>query len=165
MGLFHPRAYGPHGSQRDVVAERDSPQEMCSTDAELLACSERRGYDGASRMRPSRSEVIVGFIGVGEFAVRKCRFDWAAENRGGNHGGDFFPTVATGKLDRQPPGRQFRPRNHSGESVENMVLGLFDHFVGKRMLAGLIVSLPETERYMKKVPATARRLELAAGTY
>lgn len=32
----------------------------------------------------------------------------------------------------------------------------------KRMLAGLIVSLPETERYMKKVPATARRLELAA---
>ncbi|HEX7192575.1 MAG TPA: hypothetical protein VF381_13495, partial [Thermoanaerobaculia bacterium] len=35
----------------------------------------------------------------------------------------------------------------------------------KRMLAGLIVSLPETERYMKKVPATARRLELAAGTY
>jgi hypothetical protein len=35
----------------------------------------------------------------------------------------------------------------------------------KRMLAGLIVSLPETQRYMKKVPATARRLELAAGTY
>jgi hypothetical protein len=35
----------------------------------------------------------------------------------------------------------------------------------KRMLSGLIVSLPETQRYMKKVPATARRLELAAGTY
>jgi hypothetical protein len=29
----------------------------------------------------------------------------------------------------------------------------------KRMLAGLIASLPETQRYMKKVPATRRRLD------
>ena len=29
----------------------------------------------------------------------------------------------------------------------------------KRMLAGLIASLPETERYMRKVPATRRRLD------
>jgi hypothetical protein len=29
----------------------------------------------------------------------------------------------------------------------------------KRMLAGLITYLPETERYMRKVPATRRRLD------
>ena len=29
----------------------------------------------------------------------------------------------------------------------------------KRMLAGLIASLPETERYMRNVPATRRRLD------
>ena len=29
----------------------------------------------------------------------------------------------------------------------------------KRMLAGLIRTLPETEKYMKKVPATRRRLD------
>jgi len=55
---------------------------------------------------------------------------------------------------------------HSG-NINEMTAALYNggsHNV-KRMLAGLIVSLPETERYMKKVPATARRLELAAGTY
>jgi len=52
-------------------------------------------------------------------------------------------------------------------NVNEMTAALYNggsHNV-KRMLAGLIVSLPETQRYMKKVPATARRLELAAGTY
>jgi len=29
----------------------------------------------------------------------------------------------------------------------------------KRMLAGLIRTLPETEKYMRKVPATRRRLD------
>jgi hypothetical protein len=55
---------------------------------------------------------------------------------------------------------------HQG-NVNEMTAALYNggsHNV-KRMLAGLIVSLPETQRYMKKVPATARRLELAAGTY
>jgi hypothetical protein len=52
---------------------------------------------------------------------------------------------------------------HEG-NVNEMTAALYNggsHNV-KRMLAGLIVSLPETQRYMKKVPATARRLELAA---
>jgi len=55
---------------------------------------------------------------------------------------------------------------HRGD-VNEMTAALYNggsHNV-KRMLAGLIVSLPETQRYMKKVPATARRLELAAGNY
>ncbi|HEY2828497.1 MAG TPA: hypothetical protein VGJ88_00155 [Thermoanaerobaculia bacterium] len=57
--------------------------------------------------------------------------------------------------------------NGNNRDLNEMTAALYNggsHNV-KRMLAGLIVSLPETQRYMKKVPATARRLELAAGTY
>ena len=49
----------------------------------------------------------------------------------------------------------------SESKVEEMTAALYNggsHNV-KRMLAGLISSLPETERYMKKVPATRRRLD------
>lgn len=45
--------------------------------------------------------------------------------------------------------------------VERMTAALYNggsHNV-KRMLAGLIASLPETDRYMRKVPATRRRLD------
>lgn len=47
------------------------------------------------------------------------------------------------------------------KDVEEITAALYNggsHNV-KRMLAGLIASLPETERYMKKVPATRRRLD------
>ena len=49
----------------------------------------------------------------------------------------------------------------SKRNVEEMTAALYNggsHNV-KRMLAGLIGTLPETEKYMKKVPATRRRLD------
>jgi hypothetical protein len=49
----------------------------------------------------------------------------------------------------------------SEDDVEAMTAALYNggsHNV-KRMLAGLIRSLPETEKYMRKVPATRRRLD------
>ena len=49
----------------------------------------------------------------------------------------------------------------SEREVEQMTAALYNggsHNV-KRMLAGLIARLPETERYMRKVPATRRRLD------
>ena len=49
-----------------------------------------------------------------------------------------------------------------GESdLERMTAGLYNgggHNI-KRMIAGLIVQLPETQNYMRKVPATKRRLD------
>jgi hypothetical protein len=57
-----------------------------------------------------------------------------------------------------------RKLTKSDAKVEEMTAALYNggsHNV-KRMLAGLIRSLPETERYMKKVPATRRRLDSAA---
>lgn len=50
---------------------------------------------------------------------------------------------------------------HSEREVEAMTAALYNggsHNV-KRMLAGLIRTLPETEKYMRKVPATRRRLD------
>lgn len=52
------------------------------------------------------------------------------------------------------------------DNVEEMTAALYNggsHNV-KRMLAGLIRTLPETQRYMKKVPATRKRLDIAAAS-
>jgi hypothetical protein len=49
----------------------------------------------------------------------------------------------------------------ASSQVERMTAALYNggsHNV-KRMLSGLIASLPETDKYMKKVPATRRRLD------
>lgn len=62
-------------------------------------------------------------------------------------------------LDRKT--EEARKLARSEDDVERMTAALYNggsHNV-KRMLAGLIRTLPETERYMYKVPATARRLE------
>ncbi len=62
-------------------------------------------------------------------------------------------------LDRK--GVEARKLARSEKDVERMTAALYNggsHNV-KRMLAGLIRTLPETEKYMKKVPATRRRLD------
>jgi len=62
-------------------------------------------------------------------------------------------------LDRKAT--EARKLARSPSKIEEMTAALYNggsHNV-KRMLAGLIGSLPETERYMKKVPATRRRLD------
>jgi hypothetical protein len=62
-------------------------------------------------------------------------------------------------LDRKT--EEARKLARSEDDVERMTAALYNggsHNV-KRMLAGLIRTLPETERYMYKVPATRRRLE------
>ena len=58
-------------------------------------------------------------------------------------------------------GDEARAIARSGSDVEELTAALYNggsHNV-KRMLAGLIASLPETEKYKKKVPATRRRLD------
>jgi hypothetical protein len=62
-------------------------------------------------------------------------------------------------LDRK--GVEARKLAKSEKDVERMTAALYNggsHNV-KRMLAGLIRTLPETEKYMRKVPATRRRLD------
>ena len=53
-----------------------------------------------------------------------------------------------------------------GRTVTELTAALYNggsHNV-QRMLAGLITRLPETEKYMKKVPRTKNRLEIVAGS-
>jgi hypothetical protein len=62
-------------------------------------------------------------------------------------------------LDRKS--NEARKLAKSENDVEEMTAALYNggsHNV-KRMLAGLIRTLPETEKYMRKVPATRRRLD------
>ncbi len=62
-------------------------------------------------------------------------------------------------LDRKTD--EARKLARSEKDVERMTAALYNggsHNV-KRMLAGLIRTLPETEKYMRKVPATRRRLD------
>ena len=62
-------------------------------------------------------------------------------------------------LDRKA--NEARTLAKSESQIEEMTAALYNggsHNV-KRMIAGLIASLPETQRYMKKVPATRRRLD------
>jgi hypothetical protein len=62
-------------------------------------------------------------------------------------------------LDRKA--NEARELGAKDEKVEQMTAALYNggsHNV-KRMLAGLIRTLPETEKYMRKVPATRRRLD------
>jgi hypothetical protein len=64
-------------------------------------------------------------------------------------------------LERKAEEARKLARNGSNARIEEMTAALYNggsHNV-KRMLAGLIASLPETQRYMKKVPATRRRLD------
>jgi hypothetical protein len=64
-------------------------------------------------------------------------------------------------LERKSEEARKLARNGSNARIEEMTAALYNggsHNV-KRMLAGLIASLPETQRYMKKVPATRRRLD------
>ncbi|MFP5247355.1 MAG: hypothetical protein ACLGH0_11730, partial [Thermoanaerobaculia bacterium] len=66
-------------------------------------------------------------------------------------------------LDRK--GIEARKLAKSEDQVEAMTAALYNggsHNV-KRMLAGLIRTLPETEKYMRKVPATRRRLDNVIG--
>ena len=64
-------------------------------------------------------------------------------------------------LDRKGAEARKLARGASEKKIEEMTAALYNggsHNV-KRMLAGLIRTLPETENYMKKVPATRRRLD------
>lgn len=82
----------------------------------------------------------------------------------GEHLDDRFSAKSMAKflvrhLDRKSvEARKLAPRE---KDVERFTAALYNggsHNV-KRMLAGLIRSLPETEKYMRKVPATRRRLD------
>ena len=91
--------------------------------------------------------------------------EWLGENLDDRFSAKSMARFLVRHLDRKTA--EARVLASKEEDVEKMTAALYNggsHNV-KRMLAGLIRTLPETEKYMRKVPATRRRLDsVIAGT-
>ncbi len=113
-----------------------------------------------------RDAMLKKHFGMDDRIVKKTMAYEASEYLGANLD-DRFSAKSMSRflvchLDRKGvEARKLAPKGASERKVEEMTAALYNggsHNV-KRMLAGLIRTLPETEKYMKKVPATRRRLD------
>lgn len=110
-----------------------------------------------------RDAMLEKHFGMPHQVVKKTMAYEASEYLGANLD-DRFSAKSMAKflvrhLDRK--GQEARKLTRSEKEVEAMTAALYNggsHNV-KRMLAGLIRTLPETQKYMQKVPATRRRLD------
>ena len=110
-----------------------------------------------------RDAMLEKHFGMDARIVKKSMAYEASEYLG-EHLDDRFSAKSMARflvrhLDRKA--EEARKLAKSEKDVEAMTAALYNggsHNV-KRMLAGLIRTLPETEKYMKKVPATRRRLD------
>jgi hypothetical protein len=110
-----------------------------------------------------RDRMLEQHFGMDDKLVKK-NLAYEASEYLGEHLDDRFSAKSMARflvqhLDRK--GEEARKLAKSEKDVEAMTAALYNggsHNV-KRMLAGLIRTLPETEKYMRKVPATKRRLD------
>lgn len=110
-----------------------------------------------------RDAMLAKHFGVDAETVKKSMAYEASEYLGANLD-DRFSAKSMSRflvrhLDRKS--NEARKLATREQDVEKMTAALYNggsHNV-KRMLAGLIRTLPETEKYMRKVPATRRRLD------
>ncbi|HEX8409458.1 MAG TPA: hypothetical protein VF883_11370 [Thermoanaerobaculia bacterium] len=112
-----------------------------------------------------RDAMLEQHFGMDHKYVKKAMAYEASEYLG-EHLDDRFSAKSMSRflvrhLDRKGAEARKLSKSGSERDVEEMTAALYNggsHNV-KRMLAGLIRTLPETEKYMKKVPATRRRLD------
>jgi hypothetical protein len=112
-----------------------------------------------------RDRMLEKHFGMDDRIVKKTMAYEASEYLG-EHLDDRFSAKSMSRflvrhLDRKAGEARKLAKSGSEKDVEEMTAALYNggsHNV-KRMLAGLIRTLPETEKYMKKVPATRRRLD------
>jgi hypothetical protein len=112
-----------------------------------------------------RDAMLEKHFGMDHRIVKKTMAYEASEYLG-EHLDDRFSAKSMSRflvrhLDRKAGEARKLTKSGSEKDIEEMTAALYNggsHNV-KRMLAGLIRSLPETEKYMKKVPATRRRLD------
>jgi hypothetical protein len=149
-----------HGSRAELRTFRnDVRKEYRSLKATQLATWARYQKDLIAK----RDRMLEKHFGMNAAKVKKEMAYEASEYLGENLD-DRFSAKSMAKflvrhLDRKTA--EARKLAGSEDDVEAMTAALYNggsHNV-KRMLAGLIRSLPETEKYMRKVPATRRRLD------
>ncbi|HEY8133917.1 MAG TPA: hypothetical protein VII12_18715 [Thermoanaerobaculia bacterium] len=110
-----------------------------------------------------RDAMLERHFGLPSWDVKKHMAYQAGEYLAAKLDERFSPTKMAAFLVRhlENKAEEARMLATRDREVEEMTAALYNggsHNV-KRMLAGLIVSLPETENYRKKVPATRRRLD------
>ncbi len=148
------------GGKRDLKAFRNRAR----SEYRALLDKQRRAwtdylYDLADR----RDALLVAHFNEQADVVKKSRPYEAGEFLADELDVRFSPTKMAGFLVRhlERKSEEAQKLAKGKNEVERMTAALYNggsHNV-KRMLAGLIASLPETERYMRKVPATRRRLD------
>jgi hypothetical protein len=112
-----------------------------------------------------RDAMLEKHFGLDARIVKK-EMAYEASEYLGEHLDDRFSAKSMARflvchLDRKGVEARKLAKGASERRIEEMTAALYNggsHNV-KRMLAGLIRTLPETEKYMKKVPATRRRLD------
>ncbi len=149
-----------HGGKRDLRAFRNRAR----SEYRALLDKQRRAwadyeYDLADR----RDALLAEHFHEKADVVKKTRPYEAGELLAESLDVRFSPTKMAAFLVRhlERKSEEAQKLAKSEGDVERMTAALYNggsHNV-KRMLAGLIASLPETERYMRKVPATRRRLD------
>jgi hypothetical protein len=114
-----------------------------------------------------RDSMLASHFGEPAAVVKMTRpyeaGEFLAENLDERFSARIMAAFLVRHLDRKSEEAKKLAKNRD---VEEMTAALYNggsHNV-KRMLAGLIRSLPETQRYMKKVPATRKRLDIAAAS-
>ena len=148
------------GSRKDLRAFRNRAR----SEYRALRDKQRRAwmeyeYDLADR----RDALLVAHFHEEADVVKKTRPYEAGEFLAQELDVRFSPTKQAAFLVRhlERKSEEAQKLAKSKREVEQMTAALYNggaHNV-KRMLAGLIARLPETERYMRKVPATRRRLD------
>ena len=68
---------------------------------------------------------IVRFVRMGQHRIGECGFDCAADHIRCGHRRNLFSGMFACELDRKAAGREFGAGDHSGEGIQNMLLGLF----------------------------------------
>jgi hypothetical protein len=111
----------------------------------------------------TRDRMLRKHFGMDDKAVKKTMAYEASEYLGENLDDRFSAKSMARFLVQHLDRKRAEAKKLAGKEkdVEAMTAALYNggsHNV-KRMLAGLIRTLPETDKYMKKVPATRRRLD------
>jgi hypothetical protein len=151
-----------HGSRRELRAYRDQVRHEYRTLKQMQLV---RWADYQHDLINARDKALEEHFGMKASLVQRTIPYEAGEYLGESLDLRFsaheMASFLVMHLERKAEEARTLASTASDEKIEEMTAALYNggsHNV-KRMLAGLIASLPETQRYMKKVPATRRRLD------
>ena len=121
----------------DVVAERDRAQEPRTIDIELFAGRQRGGHHGRSRDAIATARANRRFHPNAPASPFANAASMAPQTTSEPTTSRPFRRMGPRELDRDAAGSKFGAGDHGGEGIEDVLLGLFDRFFGKRASAGL----------------------------